>query len=62
MTDDAHWQTQPKLLRCTICGSTEPCTDYEFMSYIWAGWPTCCGRTMALFVDVSPLISQISRE
>ena len=55
-------RASPKLLRCMICETTEPCTDYEFMSYVWAGWPACCGRTMSLFVDVSPLLSRFGRE
>lgn len=58
MIDDAHEQTQAKLLRCMVCEGTEPCTDYEFLSYTWASWPTCCGRTMALFVEVPPLWRQ----
>ena len=61
MIDDVHWQAQAKLLRCRICESTDSCTDYEFMSYVSVGWPTCCGQTMVLFVEMPPLISQLGQ-
>lgn len=40
-----------KLLLCHSCGRTSFFSEGELVSFIRAGWPACCGETMALFLE-----------
>jgi len=40
-----------RILRCGKCGKTVTCQPSEMLTYTVAGWPKCCGETMALFIE-----------
>ena len=40
-----------RCLRCPVCGREQACSAADVVRFVQLGWPRCCRRVMAYFVE-----------
>jgi hypothetical protein len=49
MSQSKDGVTTGRLIRCEVCGRTDPCSVGDLLRFTREGWPKCCGAVMTYY-------------